>query len=661
MEKSLLITSDNSASELACAFERALKFLPDEKYKIEKVSYEFNWEKPPKSPDILVILDTNLQSHSYTAGIHFLRRYLAKLVEKTQQELPPATLLSFNTLQELFQEDKRHIVVSIRGIEHIKLPVLLDAIVRKIGNSSEKLNIETAKEYLKLSCELGFEKRIEHARRNFIAPYSLILGARYVNDISGDAYKEIINSLNSREATDELRIYEAVLRGDVEEGIVESSKVQLLSEILKGKRILLIDDECKTAGWEEVLRAIFGPDITLDTVGKENNQDAKWQEWADVDNNSDLNSKLAVHSDKGLIDYDLILMDLYLTEEDNKKKEDGSQHSHKYSGLQLLGKIRKKDKSVPVILFTASNKAFNVKAAETIGIDNYFQKEGRYHNKEEAVRYYEDFKMLVGKNICQERVALRRIWKGVKDHSSKQSLSFQELRAESLLNEAYYVLQGYLQDKQPAYLSASFLLFDEVLKLFLGNAEIIGPYAFDKILENVRKKEGKVKDKKVKKLHAFIVRQLRNSFAHLSTDVTFEDVLFTFYSLLNYRGISVEFKWEDLYSEKTLINELESMIKAVCDNVCQSQCFSWKGRNVKDECRAAKRKSIEKAKFLSLEHNLEHKIGKGSDLLKYQAFFKYSFYVLCLNEMGEEVPDVVLPLLKSRLFPIAEEVIRKFI
>jgi len=197
-----------------------------------------------------------------------------------------------------------------------------------------------------------------------------------------------------------------VLRGDIDEGLVESSEALVesseahpLSEILKGKKILLIDDECESAGWGETLRAIFGTNVTLDTIGKKGRADAKWKEWTDVDNNDDINSKLAVHPSKGLIDYDLIMLDLYLTDEDNEKKVDRAEPFFKYSGLKLLEKIRKQDKSVPVILFTASSKAFNVKAAEEIGTDGYFQKEGRYHNKDEAVRYYTEFRNLIEKTM----------------------------------------------------------------------------------------------------------------------------------------------------------------------------------------------------------------------------------------------------------------------
>lgn len=661
MKRILLIVSDDPGSEFSCSFERSLRFLFNEKYDIQKASYDDSYAK---YPDILLILDTEPYDSSYTKGVHFLRKYWAELILKKKKESPPVILLSFNTLQELIQSDLRHFVLCSEGVVLTTVPFRLKDIESRI--SRYVINTKTIKDYLKRSCELKLGGIIEHARSNFIGPYSLLIGARYVDDIDSETYDGVLKNLRNKEAKDEIIIYDAAIRVDIEEGSVKNSdephlsdKKQPLSEIVKSKKILIIDDECKTAGWEETLNVILGDDV-LKPIG-EHEGERRWQSTKDILNDSDVIAE--IRPDNHLNKYDLILLDLYLTADDEKKRSgDSSQQTSIYSGLQLLEAIRKKDPTVPVILFTASNKAFNVKAAEEIGIDGYFQKEGRYHSEKEAVRYYREFERLIEKNICQERIALRRIWRGIKSYAKSRTLTFQDVGAKKLLEDTYYVLQGYLRDKQPAYLSASFLLFDEVLKLLLGDAEIMGNYAFDKILEYARGKKRRGEDEdKVKKLHAFIVRQLRNSFAHLPTNVTFEDALFTFYSLLNYIGINVEFEWKDPYPQEMLINEFESVIEAVCNNVCKSQCSSLKGKNIPPvKCKETPQKSIDKAKFLSLEYNLEHKTNRGSNLLKYQAFLKYSFYGLCLKEMEEKIPEVIFPLLKSRLCPIAEELRRLY-
>lgn len=520
MEKSLLIASENPTGELSLAFKRALKFLTDEKYKIEKVSYEFDWKKPPGSQDILLILDVNPQDFSYTSGVGFLRKFWAAGLK---QKLPPTILLSFDTPQKLFQRDERHVVTLLEGVEHITLPAKLGDIIEKIENSPARPDVETAKKYLKISCELGFERRIEHARSNFIGPYSLMVGARCTDNITQDDFNKIITSLKTREDRDELIIFNAVsISGqDLKSSNIKDYEIEKLfknplSKILKGKKILLIDDECKTAGWGETLKAIFGPYVTLDSIGKENTKDTKWKEWADVDNNSDMNSKLAAHPDKGLIDYDLILLDLYLTDEDNEKKGDGSKPFYKYSGLQLLEKIRKQDQSVPVILFTASSKAFNVKAAEEIGIDGYFQKGGRYHNEDEAVRYYAEFRNLIEKSTSQERMALREVWTVIEHSDEKDEVI-------KLLKEARKLLHI-------GFKESSIINMGMACELILEKPEmavIKEGFKPDKVYATLIKADN---DNSIKKylLSAYFVYLFRSFIVHNSGYATFADALLAF-------------------------------------------------------------------------------------------------------------------------------------
>lgn len=654
-EKSLLIVCDEPKGELSLAFERALKFLPDEEYKIKKVSYEFDWKKPSESPDVLLILDANPQDFSYTSGVGFLRKIWAAGLK---QKLPPTILLSFDTPQKLFQRDERHVVTLLEGVEHITLPAKLGDIIEKIENSHARPDVETAKKYLKISCELGFERRIEHARRNFIGPYSLILGARCVNNVSASKYEQIINSPKSSEDRDELRIYDAVLGSERKGSDIKSDaiddllKKDPLSKILKGKKILLIDDECKTAGWEEVLKAIFGSDITLDAVGKENNQDTKWKEWADVDNNSDINLKLAVHPDKGLIDYDLILSDLYLTDEDNEKRGDGSKSFHKYSGLQLLEKIRKQDQSVPVILFTASSRAFNVKAAEEIGIDGYFQKEGRYHNEDEAVRYYAEFRNLIEKSTSQGRKALREVWKGINKCTNINYIPD--------MKDAFELLGSYLKTPKPVYPSSAINRLGSLVEKIYGEKNTV-INSVDEILNNMTSRAHY--KTKIKNLHAFIAYWLRHAAAHSSSQMTFEDALFTFFAVIKALGINLRIDWEApclTWNFDTTV--AEAMIDSICNVNCTNECHSFFKKhklvcNGKEILEMEKKNnewiplaispltltSVNKAQFLSLGHNLKSNQAKNK-----QIFFRYLFYTLCFKAIKEDVPSPFKYLIKSR-------------
>ncbi|MEW6419755.1 MAG: hypothetical protein AB1480_16850 [Nitrospirota bacterium] len=149
-------------------------------------------------------------------------------------------------------------------------------------------------------------------------------------------------------------------------------------------------------------------------------------------------------------------------------------------------------------------------------------------------------------------------------------------------------------------------------------------------------------------LHAFMAYQLRNVAAHPS-HMTFEDALFTFLSIFYAIEIDIAYqslKWEDPCPSWRFEQDIAAqMISSFCNNACNESCNSYRKKNFSVPCKPSVVRDIEKAKFLSLEHNLE----KLSVALNNQVFFRYLFYALCLKEMKQKIPEVVLPLIKSRL------------
>ncbi|MEW6419324.1 MAG: hypothetical protein AB1480_14630 [Nitrospirota bacterium] len=376
-EKSLLIASDDPQSELSRSFERALRFLFEEKYNIDKVSYE-DEEKAKysksSSSDILFILDTDSLASSYTKGIHFLRKCWAEVI-KNKNDPPPVILLSFDAVKKLIRKDPRHIFACAEGIDSITLPFCLKDVIDRIESNAGRINIETAKKYLRWSCELKIEAILEHAWKNFESPYSLLRGACYVNDITGKTLSRMVDELNKRpggkEANEEFDIYNAVIRKGKNKLSFEKERKppEPLKKKIHDERILLIDDEYKTAGWKDTLETICGKMIKA--IGS-----STWQKAEDVLNDEEVKTILKLPSDKHLLPYDLILLDLRLTKDD--ENIDGMREANKFSGVQLLKEIRGKDSTIPVILFTASNKAYNIREAEKLKINGYFPKEVHY-------------------------------------------------------------------------------------------------------------------------------------------------------------------------------------------------------------------------------------------------------------------------------------------
>ncbi len=126
----------------------------------------------------------------------------------------------------------------------------------------------------------------------------------------------------------------------------------------RGKRILLIDDAA-SLGWSEALKGfILAPDL-FEVV------DRKVLSFADFDD-----------SEQDIIlngDFDLIFLDLRL----GGSKEEGIINPDAFSGMDVLRTIKTANRGTQVIMFTASNKAWNYKSLtdNSAGANGYYIKE----------------------------------------------------------------------------------------------------------------------------------------------------------------------------------------------------------------------------------------------------------------------------------------------
>jgi CheY-like chemotaxis protein len=133
-----------------------------------------------------------------------------------------------------------------------------------------------------------------------------------------------------------------------------------------GKNILLIDDEVDK-GWGLILKAIF-TGAKFESIPTSNNfiNDAK--------------GKLK-EKNNGVSKWDLVLLDLRLDEEEDKG-QNAFKSASEYSGAKLLEEIKLDNKGIQVIMFTASNKAWNMQELQTMGADGFFIKESPEFNKD---------------------------------------------------------------------------------------------------------------------------------------------------------------------------------------------------------------------------------------------------------------------------------------
>lgn len=120
----------------------------------------------------------------------------------------------------------------------------------------------------------------------------------------------------------------------------------------------LIEDESEK-GWTEALNGLFA-DVEEGGTVEAPYDDADFQDIRELVRDVEEQS------------WDALLVDLRLTEPD---RETPSRRADQLSGIQLIKKLKKARPDLPIIAFTASNKAWTAKKLREVGADGYWIKE----------------------------------------------------------------------------------------------------------------------------------------------------------------------------------------------------------------------------------------------------------------------------------------------
>lgn len=162
-----------------------------------------------------------------------------------------------------------------------------------------------------------------------------------------------------------------------------------------GKKILLIDDEADK-GWYDVLCKML-PNSVIKPIK---------EQVPDYDSLSD-EAKKEIKSGK----YDLFFLDLRM----NGVKEEDTLSPNEFSGMKILNAIKEQNRGNQVIMFTASNKAWNMKALLDAGADGYYIKESP------EFAFPHSYSLSNAQNLCNNiRYCLsvsseqRNIWESIK-------------------------------------------------------------------------------------------------------------------------------------------------------------------------------------------------------------------------------------------------------
>ncbi len=211
------------------------------------------------------------------------------------------------------------------------------------------------------------------------------------------------------------------------------------------KRILLIDDEADK-GWESVLRNIFKVSNPDDFVVIQ-------EKVKDYDSFLETNKKIIQEGN-----FDLFLIDLRL----NGIEEEEINSPEEFSGTKVLQVIKKQNEGNQIIIFTASNKAWNMKKLLDLGADGYYIKESPEYNfpfaftKENYNNFKDEVQKALNLNFLRE---ISNIHQNI--YQSLNQTVFHN-QAKASLEIAFELLKKSIVS--PKYLNLAFLTYYQILE-----------------------------------------------------------------------------------------------------------------------------------------------------------------------------------------------------
>lgn len=227
----------------------------------------------------------------------------------------------------------------------------------------------------------------------------------------------------------------------------------------EGKRILLIDDRAQN-GWEDTLKNIFVGYDTFEVIS---------QEITEFEDYSYENQQKILFGE-----YDLYLLDLRL----GGSKEEYIFRTEDFSGMKVLKKIKAVNKGRQVIMFTASNKAWNFKALlnPDAGANGYYIKESpslklpEYFSERNLSSFISDV------NRCFERGYLSRYYSFINEisgHIEELHQKGTDSPYSRMLEEVYLQLQIAFNladiSTTPNMYKYAFIAAEQVLEIFASH------------------------------------------------------------------------------------------------------------------------------------------------------------------------------------------------
>jgi CheY-like chemotaxis protein len=256
---------------------------------------------------------------------------------------------------------------------------------------------------------------------------------------------------------------------------INSKIMNKIGPIMKDCKFLIIDDNAKN-GWEELIVHIIYSEVINKNISK-----------SICTSIVDFEQALSYNDFES---QDVIFLDLRL-----KKDEENIQNEslNELSGVQVLRKIKSINKGIQVIIITASNKAWNIKALLDAGADSYFIKESIDVPISDATskKNYEEF--IDNIKIAVQRNYLKVISSKIDaiNLKFKSFLNLDDEQKSDFLNEIILLLEQSFDmhynaktEKQYAYAYVTLYMVIEIInKEFVFNNEDNNWYIEDELLK----------------------------------------------------------------------------------------------------------------------------------------------------------------------------------
>lgn len=329
--------------------------------------------------DIVLLINVNLKAgeRQKQLGIELL------IWLRIKDVMNHVVLYSFETVHQLLQRKPKHLILTSKGTSFVQLP-------RDFELNFDKLSKEKADEgNLKKTLKPTFSnKNIQHRLANIYGLWFMF--SVHNKYFSGEALNYDIFSTEFLKGFDELQLQIANVLSETNDKQVTQNiigKITKLKTSIRGKvpKILYIDDKADI-GWAEFLKkAIYGN-------GDSNNFQSITPQKTDFKNDTHFKTFFETVNAKILNKnnfVDCVLLDLRLTDETGDIDDLDS-----LSGIRLLKRIHQSFPSLPVVMFTASNKAKSVKKIITCGAEGLWTKPGLDELKNDEY-YLESYRELL--------------------------------------------------------------------------------------------------------------------------------------------------------------------------------------------------------------------------------------------------------------------------